>query len=473
MTLNHFKWFSILRVHPIGWCLILLYSIVSCTSTEVITKEISSTHMPKPELPKEIPTSEITLTYEISKWAMSKYLDEVLDSIFAETFSFPDQNVEVHISRMKNGSVEVLGQRVLTTIPIYVDIDKSTFVGNLSAYGEMELKIVSDIDIATDWQMTTFTEVIDYQWTVSPKVKLGIIDLPIQTITDNLLDKVKPIIEKNIDEGIKENYSLKENISSLGEVLFTPYQLDSTAGGWIKMKADSVHMSPWENKENYSQGKIYTKMTMMMDSNPADTLSDKRIPPFSWKESINDNSTFRLWADLSYDYLTKIVQSNFLGQTFKNGSREVKVEDVIITGDQDQIIVQARTSGSFNGTITISGQPVYKDGILRATNILWDVKTNNLLHKAATWIKKGFIHDQLNNMLVFDLESYLERTKGEIYNYLSDLKRSSDIDVTIDWHNIGLSDIRTEKEGLVTMMQADMTIHVIVDDINFIKSLQY
>lgn len=451
---------------------IILLTSMSCSTNEILTPMQPTQIEEEKHYSKEVPTSDITLTYEISKKAMGKYLNEVLDSIFSEKFEFPDQNIEVHVSRMKTGTIEVSDKEVLTMIPIYLDIDKSTMIGNLSAFGEMELQVVSKLNISPDWEMGTATEVVDYNWTVAPKVKLGPIDIPIQTITDNIIDRIKPLIEQNIDLGISENFSLKDNITSLGQVLFTPYQLDSTTGGWIKMKADSVHMSSWTNIENYSTGKIYTKMTMIMDSNPRDTLDMHIIPPFSWKEDISDLSTFRLWADLSYDYLTKIVQSNFLNQTFKSGTKSVKVEAVEISGDRDQLIVQARTSGSFNGIITISGQPHYEDGILRVQNILWDIRTNNLLHKAATWIKKGFIHDQLNNMLVFDLAAYLETAKGEIYNYLGELKKSSDIDVLIDWGQIDLSNIRTQDEGLEALMKADLKVHVIIDDIEFINSFK-
>ncbi len=92
----------------------------------------------------------------------------------------------------------------------------------------------------------------------------------------------------------------------------------------------------------------------------------------------------------------------------------VNEEDLIIYGETNRIGVKIQTSGSLKGLITIEGEPYYNDDILRARELSWSVEKKNILHKAAAWIKKGFIHDQLEEKLVFNLNNYIYRAQSEL-----------------------------------------------------------
>jgi hypothetical protein len=233
------------------------------------------------------------------------------------------------------------------------------------------------------------------------------------------------------------------------------------------MRADSAFLAPVSNDEYYTVSKLYTPLSMIMQSR-IPTFSDNttKLPLFAWKEDIPDSSTFRLWTDVQYDYLNNIAKRNFIGQTFSSGSKSVTVEDLRIYGNNNRLFVTCRTTGSFRGEITIAGVPHYQDGILSAKDIEWQIKTGNVLHQAASWLGKGYIYDQLNQMLTFDITQYAERAKEEIALKLNELKENRKLSIDIEWGPISIDQMRTRMDGLQGLMEVKMKVHVIIDDLS-------
>ena len=434
----------------------------ACGSKQILVKEPVKQEIRTPE--RDIPLSTLAFEYNINKLALSKYVDGYLDSLFNESIE-ADKGIEVQVTRLSTGHIEMQDRRVFVKLPLKLNASKGSFLGKWSAYGEIELNIISDIDISSDWTMETKTEIIDYHWLKSPKVNVGIVDIPLGGLSTEITERIKPIVEQGVDEAIQENFDLKTQTELLLGPILEPYELDQSVGGWIDMTTDSIHFSPWENKEDYITGRIYAPFRTVVRSQKPSEIDHQELPPFTWNDNIGSISTFQIYADLDYSYLTNLARSNFVNKSFSNGGKTVKVEDLKISGESNHISVSIETSGSFKGIITIDGRPVYNDGIISADNVNWSLKTNNILHKTAAWIKKGYIHDQLNKALVFDLNEYVSSAQEELYNVLSDLKTKNNIDLQLDWRDYEIDHLEYHNHGINALLKLDVTIKTIIDEV--------
>jgi hypothetical protein len=452
-----------------GFGVMLSLSISSCSTNSLLSPYPLQENQMKDTLESviHIPQSDIVLSFEISKHSIVDSFGVIIDSILSEPFTFPEQNLQVQLTRFDQGTMFTQGKRLLATIPMNIKVTKKSFIGEMEAFGKANITFLSDIEIDATWNMTTHTIMEDYTWVEKPKFKMGFITLPIQWISDEIVRRFKTQIVQSIDEGISQNFNLSQEMSEITTNLFQPYQLDSTAGGWIQMSADSVHLAPVIDNELYTISRLYAPVHMVVKSRASMYTQEIKtpLPPFSWKENISDTSLFRLWIDLDYDYLTQIARANFVNQTFKNGDKEVKVENLWITGDDNRLIVRCLTTGSFKGEITIAGTPIYENGILTAKNLEWNISTGNLLHKAASWLGKGYIHDQLNTMLTFKINDYVDRAKAEISNKLNQLKNDRQITIDIQWGQFEIDQLNTQRAGLKGLMEVALRIHIIIDDL--------
>lgn len=450
-------------------CIILslMTLMSSCASNkDAMVSKKESLLIEKIHLEQSLPLSTLAFEYRINKAGLNSYFNAYLDSIFISSWDYPEEHVEAYITRMRSGTLECQDKRILINLPLQIDLDKKTFIGKWSAYGEILLTIVTDIDVHSNWDINTRTEIVHYEWLQSPKMKFGFIDIPIKSIANNISERIKPFIEESIDAAVRDNFDLKEQALSLLGPILEPYTLNQSVGGWIKMKADSVHFSPWVNEEDYISGKIYAPFkTTVTTTKPEHEKNE--LPPFTWNSSIGSISTFKVHADLGYEYLTDLAKSNFINKAFKNGKRVVKVEDLIIYGETNRIGVKIQTSGSFKGLITIEGEPYYNDGILKARNLSWSVETKNILHKAAAWIKKDFIHDQLEETLVFDLNNYIYTAQSELYNVLSDIKSNQEIEFDLSWGKYELLNLDCQKSGLSFLMVLNVQIETVIDELPY------
>lgn len=450
---------------------VLLVSMIACSGPKDLSQisNVSASYEEEPVSPYYTnPRSDLVFSFKISKASMSDTLNAILDSMLVDAIDFDEYDVTVAMKRVDLSTIKMIDRSMQISVPLDVVIFKQSMFGTLTANGTLKLDFESDLNIDPNWNLITYTSLEDYSWIEKPKFSAGLISIPITTLTNTIIDKSKHLLTRGIDEGLKENFSMRTYVDEITDLLLTPYQLDSTFGGWIYMMADSTYLAPAQDEYNYSSSKFYAPMYMKVQSSyPYDINNDNIAPPiFSWKRDIPESTTFRVRVDLTYDYLTSLAKKNFQNQTFKNGGKEVTIEDLVIYGEDNLLKVACKTSGSFNGNIIIGGRPHYDDNILQAKNLELDVSTKNIFHKTGSWLAKGYIRNQLDKMLYFDITEYLEQAKDEIELKLSELKKDKNITIDIDWGEIDINSIQIKNNRLDGLMEASLKVDIVVDDLN-------
>ena len=447
--------------------------LIACSSPKALSDIAKSDYVEEPVSPYYTnPKSDLVFSFKISKSSMSDSLDIILDSLLIGTTDLEDSGVTLALSRVDSSKVKMVGRGLSIDVPLNVVLFKTTMLGTLTAAGKINMKFESDLDIDRNWNLISYTTLDDHEWIEKPKFRAGIFSIPITSLTDAVIDRTKNFLTRGIDESLKQNFSLREYVDDVTDVLLTPYKLDSTFGGWIYMMADNAYLAPAEDESDYSCSKFYAPMYMKVQSTyPYDINNDNIAPPiFAWNNNIPDSTQFRVRVDMRYDYLTSLAKDKFLNQTFKNGDKEIKIEDLIVFGQDNLLKVACKTSGSFNGNVIIGGIPVYENNILQAKNLDLDIKTKNVFHKTGSFLAKGFIRNQLNKMLYFDITDYLQQAKDEIEVKLSELKESKNITVNVGWGEIDINSIQIKENKLDGLMEAKLKVDIVIDDLKKLSS---
>ncbi len=387
--------------------------IASCSSSKKsVAIEPEPDYFVAPDL-----NSVININYKIKKQSLTDTFNFVMDDMMKEELKFDDYNATVKLKRIGNVLVEFQGKSALVTIPMQVDVVKKTSIKDFKATGNLEMTFLSNFDIQKDWKLKTETMMVEHKWTKKPAIDLGILNLPIETLANFVIRKTRTDMEKNIDNSMREEYNLPLIIKEVAKYTLTPFELDSIYGGWFQMKADSAFLTPAINTKSYIEGKISLKTQVNLSSSkPGLDHFDIKTPPFAWKEKVRDSSLIQLIMELDYEHLQNVAKKNFVGKKFAESGKNIEILNIEVGKSNGRLQLAVDVKGSFNGKLILQGIPTFdkSKSLLYGDQVDVSVKTGNVLHKAASWLLKGKIKNELDKMLHFNIAENLNQVQEQV-----------------------------------------------------------
>jgi hypothetical protein len=118
---------------------------------------------------------------------------------------------------------------------------------------------------------------------------------------------------------------------------------------------------------------------------------------------------------IPYSEASQIAQKKFVDQefNFNEGKYKVTIHNIALYSQQGMLMIETDMTGSFKGKTFIQGELYYQADkrIVKMRNLVFDMKTKNIFHKAASWLFNGKIER--------NLEENFEMPVGELLDYCS------------------------------------------------------
>ncbi len=425
----------------------VLFNLYACSTTKKAQTNhnvpTAQTNTPQTiETPPPSLTSNIVINYKVNKKSIVDTFNFVFDDFAKLPINFADQNTVVKLKRAGNSKIEIEGKEIMTTMAIDLDVVTKTFLKDFKANGRLEMGFLTKFELDKNWTLSTKTELVSHQWLKKPAIDLGVVNLPIETISNYIIDKSRKDMALGIDQSIRESFNMKAIISEINTMMTAPYQLDQVFGGWMQMTADSVFFTPAVNGPQYTSGKILLKTKMNVSSSNT-TIKNPKLPSFSWKNGIADSSQINIPMELEYQYLTQILQENFVGKTFEEGDKKIEVLDAKVDKRDAKLQISLKTKGSFNGDIAILGIPAFdtKNEILYLNDIDVKIKTGNVLYTAAAWLLKGKIKSELDKTTRFSIKENMANIQAQVDNQVLQINKQYKIDMKVKLGSLKLNQV--------------------------------
>jgi hypothetical protein len=89
--------------------------------------------------------------------------------------------------------------------------------------------------------------------------------------------------------------------------------------------------------------------------------------------------------------------------------------------NNEKLIIRVKFSGTDDGTIYLTGKPVYnkETNILELRDIDFDIKSKDALLKAAEWLFSRRIINEISKYTRFDLNEYINTAKQSVNQQLN------------------------------------------------------
>ncbi len=344
--------------------------------------------------------------------SLGSMLDHQLDSLLAaEGGSFSDGSLDVKVKKLGKMDLQAGGDSLQYILPLDLDIAYDAGVASLKANGQVELDFSTSYQIDSSWNLQTQTKLNRYNWLKEPQLKVGFISLPGGMLADWVIGFGKNEVSRLIDQQIQENLPLREWVEDTWNLIKEPFLLEEEMKAWLVTNPNSLAMSPVVSEDGLLKMNLRaTCSPFIMVGEKPDSLTDKSLPSLDQFQPGEQPEKFSLFvrAAMLYQEAEALAYENLVGQEFDLGKKTVRVDDLRLYGEENQVVVDMDVSGDYAGKLAISGRPEYepRSNRIKLRDMDFTVDTKSFLLKSASWMLKSVIVNKMQKELNLYMDSY-------------------------------------------------------------------
>ena len=369
-------------------------------------------------------TSVIKIPVRIDQQELQSTVNQKLGAMLYEDNDMSGDDLMIRARKKEDISISVGNTELKYRVPLDLWIKKGTFVGSVEAEGQLILDFSTTYRIEKDWNLTTSTAIAGYEWTKRPVLKLGIVDLPVKFIADQVLNKTRGIITKAIDEQVKNQLDLKKQINAAWQKLHEPILLSEEYRTWIIFNPESISMSPLKMDKDTIESTIVFKSNPIVNlgAKPA-KLPFQPLPDFEYKEEKGDGFSLFLSADVPLTEAHALAKTHLVGESFSYGSQSVRIDDIELYGSGKNLVVNLLLSGSYRGNIYVIGEPKYnkRKNEIEFDDLDFEFSSKRFLMKTMSWLFKSNLKNRLQHEMNFQLGQNVEMVRMMIEEQLQSM----------------------------------------------------
>ena len=415
-------------------------------------------------------TSVIRIPIQIDIVKLEGSLNEQLSDKLYEDDTFDDGDKMKVIAR-KDGTIRLGVERdaVRYQVPLDLWIQYNLGLGRVEATGGLTLDFRTTWSINSDWQLQTHTELQGHEWTERPRLRMAGVSIPVQSIANAILRRSTTSIGPNIDTLVAQSFQLDKAVSEAWELLYAPYEVSPEYQTWLVVNPTDIGMTPIET---YGDRLV---VTIVVQSQPElhfgarpITMAPRRLPAFQYR-NLNPDAPrgFQIYLDatVSYEEAERLTKQSIQGERFEQGRRHVVVEDVELYGQGNNLVVNLQLSGSYNGSIFLTGEPVYnaRRNRIEIEDLEYTLDSKNFLLRSAAWLAKGTIKKKLQENMDYLLEYNLQDARKQMQEQLADYEVNEGIRLQGSLDDLLIYNAYLTTEGMKVVMSINGQLGVKVE----------
>ena len=382
----------------------LIFLIILLFSRNLSSQQISEySSVPVLNFPKI--KSSITMPVKIPLSEIGNMINNSVPTLIFQDDSFTDNNNDqFKVKVWKTRPIRLVGgtkQNLLIEVPLKIWVEKG--IGTFGFYNyqnttfETVMYFNTQLTFNNNWTMTTKTTPMGYKWVTKPVLDFGRIKVPITSLVESSLKEQQTQFCKTIDDLMLTELNFQRYAMMAWNQFSDTFNISEEYNTWLKITPISVNMTPLVFYGNQIEANIGidTFSETFSGTKPAGSAFIKTIANFNSVQTLPQKFLLQTTANIPYSEATAIAEKMFLNKEFdfREGKSKIKITDIKVYGDEDRIMIEAKTEGTIEGISYISGIPVYD--ALKRKIVLSDTKfkltTKNILMKTATLLFRGKI----------------------------------------------------------------------------------
>jgi hypothetical protein len=186
-----------------------------------------------------------------------------------------------------------------------------------------------------------------------------------------------------------------------------------------------------------------------------------------------DGFSLELEAALPFEALSRTLNAYLQGKRFALTEGLIRQHVVVeasrlYSNLRGSLVIQVRFSGSFNGTVFLTGKPVYDAAAQKITlqNFDYELETKNLLLRGAKWLFDKLILEEIRKYTVVDVRALYKIIQAKLNEALNK-EWAKGIQVAGTTEQLELTGIQVQQEQLVISLYCNGTLQVTIKELEF------
>lgn len=377
--------------------------------------------------------SNITLPVSLPISEINSLINQSVKGVLYEDQSFTDNNndqFKVKVEKQGNIAIKALtNNRLMISVPLKIWAEKGYGTFGVYVYKDTNFNLImnfiTEISASNNWKLNTKTTTAGFVWTQKPVLDYGKIKIPIAPLIENTLKEKQAKFTTIIDQQIKSQFNLQPYLVMAWNQFSKPINVSEEYNTWLKISPQNTYMSPLQ----VFQDKI--KMTIGIDlysetfvgQVPLATRDVNMVPNFTLNPNLQNIFNLQTTANISFDEATRIAMQQFLNKEFamSGEDKKVKITDIKVYQEKENIVIEAQTTGEVNGTAFIKGKPFYsaEEHKIKLNVTDFNLKTKNFFQKALTVLFEGKIRRIIEKdygIPLLDIENSSKKSMMESFN---------------------------------------------------------
>lgn len=447
----------------VAFLITVLFS--ACKTTIKTTKPVES-YVPRTSYDKQV--SVINIPIEIPVAELEKQVNKYLTGTLYEDKSFENNdgdNLKCVVKKYAPIKIDALENRIKITLPL--DLSGSyTKLGITADFkGTLSTTYVTSITFLDDWKLKTVTKSNGYEWIKSPKVDMGLFDLPITWIADAALKGQNDYINKTIDDCIKEYVNLKELTQPAFQALAEPINVSETYKSWFKitpLEALVTQLNASNKKIKFTMGLKANTETFIGDK-PAIADLSKGVAMKAVKE-LSKDFNIGLVAVTPYKNASDILNEQFVksGYEYVDGKYKLKFTKMNLYGQDTKMVIEVGMLGSVNGDIYLIGTPYYDVATrsIRMKDLDFELESKQKILKAADWLAHGKLCKIMQESMVFPIGEQLDASKKDAQAYFNNYEAVKGVFLNGKLEKLEASEVYLIQDAIIAVISVGGNISV-------------
>ena len=322
--------------------LLIFFSIFGFSQTETYQfPKISSSV----SIPVNLPISEI-----------QRLVNQQITGVLYEDQDFENNNSDQLKTKVeKDGNIAIkalTNNRLMFSVPLKIWAEKGLGTLGIYTYQETNFKMVmnfiSNLDFQQNWSLKTNTTTAGFVWKEKPVLDFGKVKIPLTSIIEGVLIKQQKEFTSVIDTQIQQKMNMQPYLVMAWNQFAAPIQVSEEYNTWLKIKPQTVKMSPLEVYADKIKSTISVDLfsETFTGIKPAANPLVKNIPNYIPAQNLGNNFIMKTTANIPFTEANAIAKKQFQGKEFDMEKSKIKVDDIKIYPENDLVVIEIKTSGN-------------------------------------------------------------------------------------------------------------------------------
>lgn len=390
----------------------------------------------------------VVASVESSTSGIARQLENIIPDTIVQG-NYEDYDLDYEVYKQGNLDLKLDGRLLNIKAPLRVSMKKSMLFGEATADGIIQLNVESEYNVSPEWKIDANSKLLGHEWLEKPVLKFGIIKIPIESMTNFMINQIEDNLLSELDRALAEQIQISKEIKKMQDYVLNEFQYEYE-GKFLAFVPKEMKASGF--RSNNDELRVQLGMTGNLE------IADERLKtdmmdtiaysPMVFNGSLNHSKARVMIAEKDIQELSALYMDQ--NPIDMGDGREIYLKDTRFSLEDGKLEVASDASGFIEGPVYVKGKLEFNEGRNEVAINGFELKANikGVFKRMGISLVKKRIKDEIEKSLNEFIWEYVNEYNKFISDWSSDVKDDYPISWNASGLEISLQDIEFEDDTL-------------------------